>query len=239
MGYLIVFVLSIIISSNLYSQNKNIKSFLKSKKLLIKIYEPNAFTFYCGCSFKLKKPKLSSCGYIPKQDNERANRVEWEHVVPVSDFGHSFSEWKNGHPKCVNKKGKKYKGRKCAAKVNREFRLMLADMHNLFPAIGEVNGTRSNYPMSIIKGEERKFGECDFEIKTKKIEPRKTIRGDIARVYMYMDYVYPGRGIISEDNKKLFEIWNQNDPVDSWECERAKRIDEIQGNTNVFVKKGC
>ena len=36
-------------------------------------------------------------------------------------------------------------------------------MHNLFPAFGVINGLRSNYPMSIIKGEERKFGECDVE----------------------------------------------------------------------------
>jgi len=40
---------------------------------------------------------------------------------------------------------------------------MQADMHNLFPAFGVINGLRSNYPMSIIKGEERKFGECDVE----------------------------------------------------------------------------
>ena len=46
-----------------------------SQKLLIKIYESNAFTFYCGCSFKLKKPNFSSCGYIPKKDNERANYI--------------------------------------------------------------------------------------------------------------------------------------------------------------------
>jgi len=50
-----------------------------------------------------------------------------------------------------------------------------------------------------------------------------------------MDYAYPGRGIISKENKKVFEFWNHNDPVDSWECERAKRIDKIQGNPNIFV----
>jgi len=237
--YFLTLILSIILSANLFSQNKRIESFSRSKKLLLKIYESNAFTFYCGCSFDEKKPNFTSCGYIPNKDNKRANRIEWEHIVPAYDFGHSLSEWKNGHPECVNKKGKKYKGRKCAAKINKEFRLMLADMHNLFPTIGEVNGIRSNYPMSIIKGEERKFGKCDLEIKNKKIEPRKTIRGDIARVYMYMDYSYPGRGIISGDNKKIFEIWNQVDPVDPWECERAKKIEKIQANSNIFVMKGC
>ena len=44
---------------------------------------------------------------------------------------------------------------------------------------------------------------------------------------MYMDYAYPGRGILSKKNKKLFDTWNINDPVDSWECEREKIIDKI------------
>ena len=60
---------------------------------------------------------------------------------------------------------------------------MEADMYNLFPAIGEVNGLRSNYSMTIIKGEFREFGKCDVEIK-KKIELRDEVRGDIARTYM-------------------------------------------------------
>ena len=50
---------------------------------------------------------------------------------------------------------------------------MQADMYNLYPAIGEVNGRRSNYSMAIIKGEKREFGKCDVEIKSRKIEPKK------------------------------------------------------------------
>ena len=50
--------------------------------------------------------------------------------------------------------------------------------------------------MAIIKGEKREFGKCDVEIKNKKVEPKESIRGEIARTYMYMDSVYPGRGII-------------------------------------------
>ena len=44
-----------------------------------------------------------------------------------------------------------------------------------------------------------------------------------------MDYVYPGRGIISKKNWKLFESWNKSAPVDKWECERARKIEKIQG----------
>ena len=135
--------------------------------------------------------------------------------------------------------GKKFKGRKCAGKVNKEYKRMQADMFNLYPAIGEVNGRRSNYSMAIIKGEKREFGKCDVEIKNKKVEPKESIRGEIARTYLYMDSVYPGRGIISKKNRKLFESWNRSDPVDEWECERAKMIERIQRNRNYVVMGRC
>jgi len=124
-------------------------------------------------------------------------------------------------------------------KVNEEYRRMQADMFNLYPAIGEVNGRRSNYSMAIIKGEKREFGKCDVEIESRKVEPKESIRGEIARTYLYMDSVYPGRGIISKKNRKLFDTWNKSDPVDEWECERAKRIEKIQGNRNEVVMRDC
>jgi deoxyribonuclease I len=119
------------------------------------------------------------------------------------------------------------------------FRYMEGDLHNLQPAIGEVNGLRSNYSMAMIEGEERQFGACDIEIADRKIEPRTAIRGDIARIYLYMDASYPGRGILSEKNRPLFEAWNSEDPVDTWECERDRRIAALQGNHNPFVAAVC
>ena len=104
-----------------FSQNNRITSFSNSKKLLLKLYKDHPVTLYCGCIYKGKKPNLSSCGYNPKKDWKRANRIEWERVVPAHAFGQSFSEWRAGHPKCVSKKGKKYKGRRCAEKVNKQY----------------------------------------------------------------------------------------------------------------------
>jgi len=37
--------------------------------------------------------------------------------------------------------------------------------------------------MGIINGEKREFGKCDVEIKNKKVEPKESIRGEIARTY--------------------------------------------------------
>jgi deoxyribonuclease-1 len=115
------------------------------------------------------------------------------------------------------------------------FRYMEADLYNLQPAIGEVNWLRSNYSMEMIPGDKRDFGACDVRIENRKIQPRPEIRGDIARTYMYMDWAYPGHGIISRSNQKLFDAWDKEDPVDDWERERARRIEAIQGNRNPFI----
>jgi len=39
--------------------------------------------------------------------------------------------------------------------------------------------------------------------------------------------------------RKLFEVWDREDPVDEWECERAREIEQIQRNENPFVKGVC
>jgi len=85
-------------------------------------------------------------------------------------------------------------------------------------------------------GEALAFGRCDLELQDRKIEPRPDIRGDIARTYFYMDAAYPGRGILSRQDRKLFEAWDAEDPVDDWERERARRIEARQGNKNPFVR---
>jgi len=220
--------------------NSTNDSFSRSKKTLLnRVYYDHRTTFYCDCLFGPDKTVPPSDKYKPKRENSRSSKVEWEHVVPAHAFGQSFPEWRNGAAGCVDKKGKGFKGRKCARLTSKEFRLMEADMYNLVPAIGEINGDRSNYSYGIIPGEPRDYGPCDFEIESRKVEPREEIRGDIARIYMYMDWAYPGHGIISKKNRKMFDVWDNQDPVDARECERARRIEEIQGNENPFVKKQC
>jgi deoxyribonuclease I len=113
---------------------------------------------------------------------------------------------------------------------------MEADLYNLQPVIGEVNQLRRTSPMAMIPGEARAFGRCDLEIEDQKIEPRPEIHGDIGLTYFYMHAAYPGRDIVSEKNQKLFEAWDKEDPVDDWERERVRRIEQLQGNRNPFVK---
>jgi deoxyribonuclease-1 len=238
--FLLLFYLSLQANLAFASEGNNkIDSLYKAKKILSKIHIENPITFYCKCKYNMKKPNLESCGFIPKKDFKRSSRIEWEHILPASYFGKEFDEWKYGHNKCVTQKGRKFKGRKCAKKISKQYRKMQADLYNLQPAIGEVNKLRRNYQIGIINGEIREFGLCDIEIRNKKIEPAPEIRGDVARTYMYMEQSYPNYIQFESSIRKLIITWDKNDPVDYWECKRAKEISKIQGNSNHIINKRC
>jgi deoxyribonuclease-1 len=114
---------------------------------------------------------------------------------------------------------------------------MEADMHNLVPAIGEINGDRSNFKFGMLEGEAKQYGAVDVEINFKRrvIEPPNYVKGNIARTYFYMRDRY---GInISKQQTKLFDAWNRTDPVDDQERLRNKLITQIQGNHNPYIEK--
>src|SRR5262245_20035607 len=233
LGLLATLVLGV---TNVHAQNTQIASFAKAKKLLPQVYADHQQTFYCGCPYTDKTADFASCGYQPKGKPEAARRLQWEHVVPAENFGRSFPEWRDGAPACVDNRGNAFKGRNCASKASLPFRFMEADLYNLMPESAETNRLRSNYQMGMVPGEDRNFGTCDVEIKDRTFEPRPEIRGDIARMYFYMDQAYPGRGIISRQLRPLLEVWSKEDPVDDWERERTRRIERLQSNANPFVR---
>lgn len=127
----------------------NAKSFEESKKELAMLYDSLGsayqYDFYCNAPFKAnKKGKytkfevVKSDLYTPRNEytkkgkiNQRAKRIEWEHIMPAQNFGKHLPCWKEG-------------GRK-ACKNDPTFAKMESDKQNLVPAIGEINGDRSNF----------------------------------------------------------------------------------------------
>ena len=96
--------------------NTSNDSFNKAKKMLERaVYQDHRVTIYCGAKFDAKKNIQAPVGFVTNKQVKRAKRVEWEHVVPAENFGRSFSEWREGHPSCVDSKGKSFKGRECAS----------------------------------------------------------------------------------------------------------------------------
>lgn len=211
-------------------------SFSRSKKMLSQVYADHRITFYCGAEYDAQGNVTLPDGIVIPI--KRANRVEWEHVVPAENFGRAFDEWREGSPECVDNRGKAFKGRRCAEKANMEYRHMQADMYNLYPAIGAVNAMRSNFNFQMLPGEESSFGSCEMKIADRKAEPPARARGQIARTYFYMQDAYP-RYKMSRQQEQLMGAWDKMYPVDQWECTRAKRIEAVQGNENRFVKEPC
>lgn len=221
------------------SGNTTNHSFNKAKRLLeTKVYQDNRQTLYCSATFDHKKKITPPLGFITTKHVKRAKKVEWEHVVPAENFGRTFSEWRQGNKACVSSKGKSFKGRKCAEKLNHEYRYMQADMHNLFPAIGAVNAMRSNYNFTMLPDVKSEFGSCDMRINNRKAQPPLQAHGRIARAYMYMESTYE-RYTMSKQQKQLMTAWHNMYPVSKWECTKALRIKAIQGNANNVVENSC
>ncbi len=229
--------------------NKTIDSFYDAKKILTKdVYKKNGplslKTIYCHFPFQGKKiMHVQGLKSAAKKLGKRATRLEWEHIVPASLFGHHFKEWKEGHPSCRRKK-KSFKGRKCASKASDEFKKMEADMYNLYPSIGEVNKKRSNFPMTEFSSDQKKrhkkkFLNCNITIEDNQIEPTDSIKGIIARTYLYMDSTYHHLKLLSQKEKDLFKKWHLAFPVTEEECTRGKIIETIQKNSHKLLKESC
>lgn len=200
-----------------------LKPFSQAKREALAIYADRRETFYCGCRFTEQGlVKVDDCGYAPRKNAKRGKHIEWEHVMPAWRFGHERACWRAG-------------GRDGCRDTDPAFRAMEGDLHNLVPAIGELNGDRSNYGFAELPGEARRYGQCDFEVDPayELAEPRPEIRGDIARIYFYMAHTY-GLGFSPAELAQLTQ-WAEADPVDDWERERNRRIRARQGNGNPYI----
>lgn len=229
---LVVLIIIMSISSiSAFELKKNKKNFYQAKILASKIEKKAPGTFYCGCKiiWKNKKgiPDLNSCGYKIRKNKVRANRIEWEHVVPASQFGNKRICWKiGGRSQCDKDSG---------------YQTIETDLHNLRPAIGEINGDRSNFLFELIKNKKlvNQYGTCSVKIdfKNKIIEPPEIARGAIARTYFYIRDKYKIK--LSNKQSYIMSMWNKKYKVSLWECERNNLISEYQGNYNFYITNQC
>ncbi|EPG7065414.1 deoxyribonuclease I [Serratia marcescens] len=210
-------------------QAHGINNFSQAKAAAAKINQDAPGSFYCGCriDWQGKKgiPDLAGCGYQVRKNAQRAQRIEWEHVVPAWQFGHQLQCWQDGGRKNCNK--------------DATYRQIETDLHNLQPAIGEVNGDRNNFMYSQWNGGAGQYGQCPMKVdfNNKQAEPPARARGAIARTYFYMRDRYQLR--LSRQQTQLFEVWNRQYPVSQWECQREARIAKVQGNHNPYIQQAC
>ncbi len=207
------------------------------KTLYERIYADHRATFYCGCRFdRGTEVSLSSCGLQSLAGVKRAHRVEAEHVFPAAQFGQSRRCWREPETftACRTRDGDTLSGRSCCLKVDSTFIAAHNDLHNLFPAVGHINGQRSNYNWGMVRGG-KQYDQCEMLIDsgTRRAQPPVAVRGDIARTMLYMRDTYGFR--LSRQDERLYGAWNNADPPDSWEIARDRRIKAVQGMGNAYV----
>lgn len=139
---------------------------------------------------------------------------------------------------CLNRKGRQYGGRHCCEKTDAEFRKMYNDLHNLVPAIGEVNKLRAHYRFvdrvqSRSSGDIMSFCEMAIDEKSHQVQPPPHIKGVIARAHLYMAEVYG----VKLQNQQIVQYrrWNREYPPSAWEIEWNKRIARIDGTNNTYI----
>jgi deoxyribonuclease-1 len=182
---------------------------------------------YCGCQWKWVgtsggRIDAASCGLKAREQAHRAQRTEWEHIVPAWTFGNQRQCWQHG-------------GRAHCVSDDPVFQAMEADLFNLYPSVGEVNGDRSNYNYGMVSGVAPEYGQCRTKVdfKARVAEPRDEVKGLVARITFYMFDRY---GLnMSRQQQQLLMGWNKQFPVTPWEQERDRRIAAVMGHPNPFV----
>ncbi|WP_079127211.1 endonuclease I family protein [Streptomyces sp. TP-A0874] len=122
------------------------------------------------------------------------------------------------------------------------------DVHHLRPADVQVNSVRGNKDFdeggTEVDGAPGNFTDSDS------FEPRDEVKGDVARMILYMAVRYEGgdgpdlevNDSVNNGSKPLLgrlsvlKAWNDEDPPDSFEKQRNQVIyDEFQHNRNPFI----
>ena len=140
-----------------------------------------------------------------------------EHVMPA--------DWMAEHFGCDN--------RDCD---NVEYKHAEGDLHNLWLAVKSINSSRRDHLFGEIDGENR-FAYCpDFErtygSSPAYIEPRNSVKGNIARslFYMHDEYGFDLKGMLP-----MLKKWNRLDKPNEHEHWRNDRIFKLQGTRNKFI----
>ena len=138
------------------------------------------------------------------------------------------------------------------------------DLHHLRPANAGLNSTRNNYVMANVLASNPNCSTKDFDGKTvlwydyngRRVEVADNVKGDVARIMLYVytrwgqpnlcvdvpadqlpvnDSGSSNDGIRVMDDLDTLLSWCAIDPVDAWEMGRNDRVQDVQGNRNVFI----
>jgi uncharacterized protein len=122
------------------------------------------------------------------------------------------------------------------------------DIHHLRPTDASVNSTRGHLDFDNGGNPQGECVGCFYD--SDSFEPPTRVKGDVARMLMYMAVRYEGEGgeldleladkvntypTPTHGKKSVLLQWHKLDPVDDFEKNRNNVIQSIQGNRNPFI----
>lgn len=116
-----------------------------------------------------------------------------------------------------------------------------SDIHHIRPADNRVNSTRNNLKMGVVTGGKTVMynGLSAGTYNSTYFEPIDSVKGDVARIYLYMITRYSEADnwniTRAAQSLELLLEWNELDPVDDFERLRNERSYQIQKNRNPFI----
>jgi deoxyribonuclease I len=207
-------------------------SFGQSKVIMGNIYRDIEHSFYCGCRLDLPQIIAKGCAAVQELGGQQGMiPLEYEHVLPASVFKEALiknMETLVFTAKCVSR------SRRCMKVAETSFSILEGDLHNIRPVIGKLNRLRGNKQVYPIENELHRSG-CGFKLNKKYFEPPDNVKGDIARIHLYMDHKYASLDLISKRQKKIYYDWHKIDPPSQMERKINKRIKILQGDSNIFI----
>lgn len=168
------------------------------------LYQQGGWTLYCGLRFEAEG----------KTDDVAATI---DHIYPMPRV---YQQLQCGSRlRCKQEKPEKY---------NR----IEADMHNMYPASGELVISRMDTVFGEVEADESRYENCDFERRRRVIEPRDIAKGNVARALLYMHSKYD---LPLPEDIELLKDWSLGDPPSEQELSRNEVIEELQGNRNRYI----
>lgn len=199
-------------------------------QILLKIYASNPYTTFCNESFN-KEGLLQT---FPIHSTTAEKKIQWMPLVTKKELAATRPCFENKI--CMNKNGQRFKGLLCCKQSDALYKIMLYDLHNRLPTSKHILRLRSTLSFDAItqsSGEKRQDCALYFHAKTKVLEPEDALKGEIARIYLYMHDTYSIP--LSQSKIELFKSWHYQYPPSPWEKKKNLAIQKIQGNVNPYV----
>lgn len=203
---------------------------IPAKQPLQDLYTTSRMTFFCEQPF-------SETGVLqPIAHQHQAaltEKVQWMPIVPLKQLARDYACYQQ---KCVNKKGKIFKGLRCCEQHDAQFQRMAKDLHNLVPETKQLKQQRARYRFAEFSHHSSTSHHCQLFIdkKHRRLEPPPSKRGIIARTYLYMKDTYSLT--LTAEELALYWRWHQQYPVMPAERERNEKIFALQGRRNHYVQ---